>query len=658
MSTARSPEALHDVIVERDVMVTMRDGVRLATDIFFPATGQERIPGTHAAVFHRTPYRKEDTEESVGFCRFFAQRGYIAVIQDCRGTFSSEGDVNFLIPEAEDGFDTLAWIDQQPWSNGKVGSWGTSWSSWTQTAMAALGPANLASMVPNMSGANAHESSVRHGGALELRFLAWAFWHSATNTQAALKADPAIDAALNLGATSFPDWITRMPLRKGQTQLKLVPAYEDWAFRIFTEADFTDYWKHPSFAPALYWDEFPDIPIWIVGGWYDSYTRATLQNYEGLSSRKRGPVRVLVGPWTHGSATVEDSHAGDVDFGEEAALKSFRDLHLKWFDWTLKGAESSLADDAPVRIFVMGGGDGHRTVSGRLFHGGRWREEWEWPLARTAFTPYYLHGEGHLSTEPPTEEGSTTYRFDPADPVPSIGGNVSSLSALDSLPAGIADPAYAPRASRSHNVMSPGGFDQVEHPDFYGCQPPYLPLGSRRDILVYETPVLAADMEITGPIEVVLWVSSSAPDTDFTAKLIDVYPPSPWYPHGYALNLTDSILRLRYRHGPDMAESLPPGEIAQIVIILYPTSNLFSAGHRLRLDISSSNFPRFDVNPNTGDPIGTERRRQGADNTVYCGAKYASHIVLPVIDHLKQELAEAPGDESARRQRLQSRRVT
>ena len=173
MSTARSPEALHDVIVERDVMVTMRDGVRLATDIFFPATGQERIPGAHAAVFHRTPYRKEDTEESLGFCRFFAQRGYIAVIQDCRGTFSSEGDVNFLIPEAEDGFDTLAWIDQQPWSNGKVGSWGTSWSSWTQTAMAALGPANLASMVPNMSGANAHESSVRHGGALELRFLAW-----------------------------------------------------------------------------------------------------------------------------------------------------------------------------------------------------------------------------------------------------------------------------------------------------------------------------------------------------------------------------------------------------------------------------------------------------------------------------------------------------
>jgi hypothetical protein len=179
--------------------------------------------------------------------------------------------------------------------------------------------------------------------------------------------------------------------------------------------------------------------------------------------------------------------------------------------------------------------------------------------------------------------------------------------------------------------MEPGGFDQTESPAFYGCKPPYLPLGSRRDILVYQSAPLETDMEITGPIEVKLWVSSSAPDTDFTAKLIDVYPPNRWYPNGYALNLTDSIMRLRYRNGPKKQDFLPPGEIDQITITLYPTSNLFSAGHCVRLDISSSNFPRFDVNPNTGDPIGTERRRQGADNTVYHGPDRPSHIVLPII---------------------------
>jgi putative CocE/NonD family hydrolase len=628
---ATSSEPIYDVLIEHDIMVAVRDGVRLATHVYFPAKDGERLPGKHPVLLNRTPYRKEDTEEASGYNRFFAQRGYIAVVQDCRGTFKSEGDVDFLVPEAEDGFDTLEWIDQQPWSNGKVGSWGTSWSSWTQTAMAALGPTNLASMVPNMSGAIAHESSVRHGGALELRFLAWAFWHSATNTQAKLKADPALDGALNLGATSFADWITRMPLRKGQTQLKLVPAYEDWAFKIYTESDFTDYWKHPSLAPALYWDDFPDIPIQVVGGWYDSYTRATFDIYGGLSARKKGPIRVLVGPWTHGSSTLDLSFAGDVEFGPDAALNSFRDLHLRWFDWTLKGTQSDLEDAAPVRIFVMGGGDGHRTGSGRLFHGGRWRDEKEWPLVRTTYTPYYIHGDGTLSPDTSSEEGHTTYRFDPSDPVPSLGGNVSSLSALDSLPPGIADPAYSPRGARIHNVLSPGGFDQVENPDFYGCKPPYLPIGTRRDVLVFQTPPLDADVEVTGPIEVNLSVSSSAADTDFTAKLIDVYPPNRWYPNGYALNLTDSILRMRYRNGRERPDFLPPGEIDEITITLYPTSNVFAASHCIRLDISSSNFPRFDVNPNTGDPIGTERRRQGADNTVYHGPEHPSHIVLPII---------------------------
>ena len=301
------------------------------------------------------------------------------------------------------------------------------------------------------------------------------------------------------------------------------------------------------------------MPILIIGGWYDSYTRSTCKNYEGLAVRKQGPVRMLMGPWTHGTQTLEQSFAGDVEFGEDAALDDFRDLHLRYFDWALKGVDTGEANAPPVRIFAMGGGGGYRTSSGRLFHGGHWRDESEWPLARTNYTNYYLHGDATLSPEKPAADGGdTVYRFDPANPVPSIGGNVSSLSEVGPLPPGVSTSANAPWRARVEQLMEPGGFDQVEGPEFYGCAPPYLPLGSRPDVLVFATEPLAEDVEVTGPIEVELWVSSSAPDTDFTAKLIDWYPPSRWYPHGYALNLTDSIVRLRYRNGREKGELLTP----------------------------------------------------------------------------------------------------
>jgi len=619
-----------DVVVTENVMVRMRDGTRLATDIYRPAHGGRPLDGPLPVVFHRTPYNKTLGEAGLGYDRWFAERGYVAVDQDCRGCFNSEGDVNFLFPETEDGFDTLEWIAAQPWSNGSVGSWGCSWASWTQTAMAALGPKNLRAMVPNMSGANAHESTVRHGGAMELRFLAWAFWHSARNSQAKLKSHPWIDTALNLDAPKFSDWLKRMPLRRGQTQLKLVPPYEKWAFDIFTHSDYDDYWKHPSVCPEEHWDGFPDCPVLLVGGWYDSYTRATFQNFRGLSARKEGPVLALMGPWTHGGETPQLPFAGDVEFGSAAAVESFKELHLRWFDRWLKGVDNSAGDDPPLRIFVMGGGSGERTSAGRLMHGGRWREEKEWPLARARPTTYYLHEDGSLADTPPEAgESYTTYRYDPARPVPSIGGNVSSLRDRAALPPGVADPGVVP--GPGPDIMLAGGFDQHEGPRVFGCEPPYLPLGSRPDVLVFQTAPLAGDIEVTGPISVRLWVSSTAVDTDFTAKLLDVYPPSRSYPNGYSLNLTDSIMRLRYRNGPERAEFLDPGQVAEVVITLYPTSNLFAKGHRIRLDISSSNFPRFDVNPNTGEPIGRDRRRRAADNTVYHDGERPSHVVLPIV---------------------------
>jgi hypothetical protein len=622
----------YEVLCEPNVMVPLRDGVRLATDVYRPARGGKPLPGRLPVLLHRTPYNKEELERASGYCHWFAERGYIAVTQDCRGCYRSEGDTDFLLPEAQDGFDTMAWLKGQPWAGPKVGTWGTSWMGWTQTALAGLGPDNLGAMLPNMSGANGYTSSIRHGGALELRFIAWAFWHSALNTQARLKHAPHISPALNLGALGFRDWLARWPIRPGQTQLKLVPPYERWAFELLTHADYDAYWEHPSVNPSRHWRNFPAAPTLYVGGWYDSYARATFESFNGHGAVGRGPVKVLVGPWTHGLATAELTYAGDVEFGEAAALPSFRELHRRWFDFALKGEGAPPFGEAPIRLFVMGGGGGYKTGTGRLFHGGRWRDEARWPLERTRWTEYFLHGDGTLSPQRPQPAASaTTYRYDPASPVPSIGGSVSSLAGLHSLPPGVDDPAYAPRTTRSDEVMAAGGFDQVESPRFFGCKPPYLPLGARPDVLVFQSAPLEHDSEVTGPVEVKLWVASSALDTDFTAKLIDVYPPSQWYPNGYHLNLTDIILRLRYRNGDGKADFLPPGTAAEITLTLYPTSNLFARGHRIRLDVSSSNFPRFDPNPNTGEPIGRERQRVVANNTVFHEAGRATRVILPVI---------------------------
>ncbi|MEE9253374.1 MAG: CocE/NonD family hydrolase [Pseudomonadales bacterium] len=623
----------NDTVVVHDVMVPMRDGVHLATDIYFPARDGHPIDDRFPILLYRTPYDKAAREHSFGWNRWFAERGYIAIAQDCRGCYRSEGEVRFLIPEAEDGYDTLQWIKTQPWGDAKVGTWGTSWSGWTQTAMAALGPDNLGAMVPNVSGSDAYSSSVRHNGALELRFIAWAFWHSTLNTQAELKADPAVNKALRTDPVLFREWLSRWPIRRGQTQLALVPPYERWAFELMTRGERDEFWDHPSMNPSKHWQDFSECPCLYVGGWYDSYTRATFENFLGHGAAKRGPVKVLVGPWTHGLTTPELTFAGNVEFGPDAALESFREIHHAWYERYLNSknddgedeASIGMDEDAPIRIFVMGGGSGAKTAEGRLVHGGKWRDELEWPLARTEFTPFYLHGDGRLRPTPPeARESQTSYRFDPDDPVPSIGGNVSSHSDFAGIKDRLGTQPLTP-------IMHAGGYDQVEDPRFFGARAPYLPLGARADVLVFETEPLRDRVEVTGPVEVNLFVSTSAPDTDFTAKLVDVYPPSSDWPNGYHLNLTDSIQRLRYREDDGTATLAQAGNIYRITIKLYPTSNLFAAGHRIRIDVSSSNFPRFDVNPNTGEPLGLERRKQIATNTLHHDREHTSHVLLPVI---------------------------
>jgi len=621
---------LNDIVIERDVMIKMSDGTMLATDIYRPALNGVAVPGKFPAIFHRTPYDKSAVERKWGYSEWFARRGYVAVIQDVRGTFASEGKLTFIAGEGPDGVETLQWIDNQAWSDGQVAAWGTSYSSFTQMAMASYGPTNLKAFVPHQSATNSWRSSMRQGGAFELRWLGWAFWHSATNARRDLMNQPGLMEALNFGAPTTRDWLTRLPLRKGATQLSLIPEYEEWALKISSESDYSEYWKQPGYAPELYFDKFPHSDVLLIGGWYDSYPRSVFEAYEGLRTSGRHRLKLVVGPWVHGTGMPENRSAGNVDYGESAAIADLRLLHQQWFDASLKGKNQEIFSGDPISIFVMGGGEGMRTPDGKILHGGYWKNANEWPLPQTQFTCLYLHQEGSLTSSLPSEKSSKTeYRFDPGRPVPTIGGSISSLSDLLPMPPGVTDTNAAGGSFRYQDITPAGGFNQVENASVFGCTPPYLPLASRKDVLVFRTPLLDRAVEIIGPIKVHLWVSTSAVDTDFTAKLIDEYPPSQSFPRGYSMNLTDSIVRLRYRES-DVEEFVTPGECVPITITLYPTANLFSVGHRIRLDISSSNFPRFDVNTNTGESAGVERSAVVALNSVFHDSTRPSYIELPV----------------------------
>ena len=626
MSTS---EAEYDVIVVENVKIPMRDSVKLLTDIYRPAKFGQPLEDKLPVILERTPYGKGQ-ELRATRCRGFASKGYIVISQDCRGCHDSGGELYFLAQEPNDGYDTVKWISEQAWCNGKIGTFGTSYGCWTQSALATQNPPQLSTMFLHQGGSNAHTSSVRQGGAMELRFIAWGFWHSALNTNSSLKHSQYVDEALS--KADFRNWLKRMPIRKGQPELKVAPNYENWVFDVLTTADYTSFWKQPGFAINEFWDEHPDIPIYFSGGWYDSYTRSTLDNYIGLSKIKSSKMHLIMGPWTHGTDKPELSFAGDVEFGKKAALDSFDMLHLSWFDHSMKGKKNNLATDLPVKIFVMGGGDGHKTTDGKMFHGGHWRYEKEWPLTRAKHTKYYLSDDYTIGTSVPKKEKScTTYEFDPSNPVPTIGAGISSLATLKPLPKEIRKSKVISEISLIEDISLNGAFDQKESPQQFGCNPPYLPLGSRSDVLVFETKPLENNTEITGPIEVNLWISSSAIDTDFTAKLIDSYPPSDDYPEGYNMNLSDSIARARYRKSREKPSFLTPGEIIPLQIVLYPTSNLFAKGHKIRLDISSSNFPRFDVNPNTGEPIALNRKSIIAENTIYHEKGHPSCILLPII---------------------------
>ena len=608
------------------VMVPMRDGIGLATDIYFPsptavdsATAAIALP----VLVERTPYgkHKETLRERTAADRRsvlratvaarFTQRGYVVVVQDCRGRYRSEGNFVKYLGEANDGADTLAWIHAQPWCNGKIGTLGMSYAAHTQMALASQRPAGLSAMFMECGGfANAFRGGIRHGGAFELKQATWA--HKNALQSSKIKANPTTHAAL--ASEDVAEWFLRMPWRRGHSPLRWAPEYEDYLFEQWEHGSFDAYWRQPELYGAGHYDALDGIPVMLMCGWWDPYAQTTTDNYMGLSNRPGSHARLtrlVLGPWTHGERSL--SYAGDVDFGPQAVLdgnlaKDHFEFRSQWFDRCLKGTPAPV-DDAPVRYFRMGGGTGRRIDSGRMDHGGIWQTATDWPVPQTALCNFYLHAEGLLSASEPLADASLTYTFDPAQPVPTIGGSVTSGEPL----------------------MFAGAYDQRTRPGLFGAREPYQPLSKRSDVLSFETAALDHDIEVTGSIVVRLWVSSSAPDTDFTAKLMDIYPPSADYPEGYAMNLTDGILRCRYRRSWEQPALLAPGEVAEISIEPMPTSNLFKKGHRIRLDISSSNFPRFDVNPNSGEPEGRSDLRQLATNTVYVSPAHPSHVVLPVI---------------------------
>lgn len=575
-----------EIVVTKDVAVALKDGTILATDVYLPAKG-----GPFPAIFARTPYDKATEQRNA---QFFARHGYAYVAQDTRGRFGSTGTWRFIADDTADGAEAAAWLVAQPWSNGKFGMIGTSYVGGTQHAMALAKAPGLATVIPVDAVSNMGVQSMRNAGAFELRFWNWIMLYSLKGGH--VSQEPGAKELLASMSENRRAFLAELPLRKGTTPLKLAPEYEDWLVEAMRHGADDAFWEANNILEHT--DRYKDVPVWLVGGWYDSWAGNTTANYRALSKSIAGPVYLVMGPWIHGSQG--SSAHGQVDFGKDAAIADPLAWRLAWYDRWLAGDNGAAIQPTAVRIFVMGKGDCSVDTDGRDRHGGAWRDEKEWPLARAKPTPFFLGTGGVLSAE--KSSGSTSFVYDPHDPVPTIGGNISS----------------------GDGILLQGAWDQRGGPQVWNAMQP-VPLSARNDVLVFQTAPLAEDVEVTGELEVKLWISSSAPDTDFTAKLVDVHP------RGFDMNIADGILRCRFRDSLKAEKLMVPGQVYPITIRMYPTSNVFKKGHRIRVDVSSSNFPRFDLNPNTGEPLGDNRRWATAVNTVYHDAERPSQIVLPVV---------------------------
>jgi hypothetical protein len=560
------------MIIEKNVPMTTRDGVTLRADVYRPDG-----PGRFPTLLSRLPYDKNGRRRP-GDIDVFVEHGFVVIMQDTRGRFASDGDEYYpLIWEARDGYDAVEWAASLPYADGHVGTMGQSYLGATQYLLAPTRPSHLDASFPVSAAADFHQCWVYHtGGAFE---LGWQIPYAILMARDTIarrgltdKLLPELERVLAPAATPWAPPLTdeayqRLPLMAWAEQLAPVARY------------LTDYLQRPEDGPP-WWEISVErrhaeitVPMYHATSWYDIFLHGGLANFRGLHERTPSAHKLLVGPWAHlfPYTNPTSGGAGDVDFGP-GALISIHEIQLRWFDHWLKGIDTGILDEPPVKIFVMGDN--------------RWRDEHEWPLARTRYTPFYLQSDGVLSPQAPGEEQADHFVYDPDDPVPTRGGNTL--------------------------ILAMGVQDQ-------------RPVEARADVLVYTSAVMTEALEVTGPLAVTLYAASSAPDTDFTAKLVDVHP------DGYARNLADGIVRARYRDSRTAPTLLTPGEVTKFTIDLWATSHVFLPGHRIRVEIASSNFPRFDRNLNTGEDQATGTRRQSARQTVFHDARYPSHILLPVI---------------------------
>ena len=576
----------YSVKFESNVPLMLRDGTMTYVDICRP-DAEGGFPG----LMLRTPYNKSEIMSRAWALDMIraAQRGYAVVLQDIRGRHSSEGQFYPFVNEASDGYDSIEWVASQPWCSGKIGMFGSSYNGATQWLAASTKPSHLGGIAPGVTASDYHEGWSWQGGAFELGFnMSWSVGSlTAANWQNLSKQlflSPYQLDALQMTQDNLMPAAEHLPM-SGYEELKgdLASYYYDW----MAHPEYDDYWKAISIEEM---HEDIVVPAFNYGGWYDIFIGGTVRNFTGMresggSEQARSLQRLVIGPWTHGG--LQTSVAGERSFG--AAASTLADdvpgRILRFYDYLLHGEENGLTDDKPVRIFVMGDNV--------------WREEDEWPLARAELTEYYLSsggkantlaGDGALVHDLPAESPPDVFLYNPMDPVPTNGGNL--CCDVGTLVAGV--------------------FDQ-------------RPIETRGDVLVYTSRPMREDTEVTGPVVVTLYASSSAVDTDFTAKLVDVRP------DGYAANLCDGIIRARYRTPRQPASLLEPGDVYEFTIDLGPTSNVFKKGHSIRVEISSSNFPRFDRNLNTGEPIGATGESVPALQTVFHDARYPSRVTLPVI---------------------------
>ena len=588
------------------IPVEMRDGVRLATEVYLPVG----IP-LQGVIVERTPYGRKPAswlasrDSYYRYIEHLCLNGCVVVIQDCRGTGDSEGEFVKYVSEADDGFDTLAWIRRQEWWSGRVYLTGRSYSAHAALAAVVAGAPDVHGIFLDCGGFwSAYHEGIRQGGAFEIKQATWAF-------EAAKRRASENGNALLLGALEnqrLEHWVRPTAWQYGQSPLRFLPEDETALLELWDREEYDDYWKQPSLSARGRAGEMAPFPSLHITGWYDLYTLSTVSLFQEMGDRPDGDAYLIIGPWTH--CALDEAAAGDVDFGDDATIQGavgndYLGMRTQWFSYC---AHRSPHFGPRVRFFVMGGGTGRR-VRGRLHHGGQWLRSDVWPPRSLTMKRLWLGDRGDLAEAPPREASVLSYRYDPQSPVPTIGGSVGSYS----------------------GILAPGAFDQREDSRVFGAAAPFLPLVARPDVLSFATAPLREDLVVVGEIELAMDFTTTGADTDVTVKLVDVYPPSDEYHEGFAMNICDTIVRLRHHEEFEVLASGPGGTTYRVTVTLPPTANRFVAGHSLRIDVSSSNFPRFDVNNNTLDGP-RSRRHEVALNGVTVGGADGASLSIPVLE--------------------------